>query len=403
MQTNVVVRNVRAEKIIELFHWLLTAKNIHFSPRWIEKLKNISEISWRLLGRKYRIWGDWENAGGGFFEWKYCHFCRKQIRALAHVHQTDLKNIKDLLKEFKCPSCRLQTNKEPSTSSLGLKDNDASGSKSRLKSIEFNAIGEIRTEFSEKRAVPRQPTVCSKLLGRIELSKDLFTNIEHSLDGLTDFSHLWIIYHFHRNEAHAKAKVAPPRLGGQRVGIFSTRSPHRPCPIGLSLVEIDHVDGKNIYFRGTDMVDGTPVLDIKPYIPRYDNPVLDVSGKDSVISQAAIANLFITHTSVPIQTECHPKTVVENVQTFDAREEPDGEETVSSAAIAASTSTAHRLPLSSLSQSNRCDQSPGYLRDDTAGVKVPKWVLAETSLDVLFNERANQQIAELEVNRVSFK
>lgn len=139
--------------------------------------------------------------------------------------------------------------------------------------ITFKPIGIIRTEFPEKRAVPRQPAVCSKLTGYIELNKDVFNNPEHSLDRLSDFSHLWIIYHFHKNDTHAKAKVAPPRLGGERVGIFSTRSPHRPCPIGLSLVEIDRIDVCRIYFRGTDMIDGTPILDIKPYIPRYDSPI----------------------------------------------------------------------------------------------------------------------------------
>lgn len=119
----------------------------------------------------------------------------------------------------------------------------------------FKPIGFIRTVFSEKRAVPRQPSV-NRLLGRIEISQNVFNNPEHSLDGLNSFSHLWIIYHFHRNESHAKAKVAPPRLGGSRVGVFSTRSPHRPCPIGLSLVEIDKIDDKSVYFYGTDMVDG---------------------------------------------------------------------------------------------------------------------------------------------------
>lgn len=89
---------------------------------------------------------------------------------------------------------------------------------------------------------------------------------------------MWIIFHFHKNDLFTKAKVSPPRLKGQRVGVFSTRSPHRPCPIGLSLVEIQKVEGSCIYFLGTDMVDGTPVLDIKPYIPVYDspsNPILD--------------------------------------------------------------------------------------------------------------------------------
>lgn len=94
----------------------------------------------------------------------------------------------------------------------------------------------------------------NKLKSVIELNSDIFTNPEHSLEGLEGFSHLWIIYHFHKNNSHPKAKVAPPRLGGERVGVFSTRSPHRPCPIGLSLVEIDKIDKSIIYFYGTDMV-----------------------------------------------------------------------------------------------------------------------------------------------------
>lgn len=195
------------------------------------------------------------------------------------MHQTDLKNVKDLLKDFKCPSCKLQNDEKLPASCEHSKLNGTNAMCcDRSKSIDFIPIGEIRTEFPKKRAVPRQPTVCSKLLGCIDLSKNVFTNPEHSLDGLCDFSHLWIIYYFHKNDAHAKAKVAPPRLGGERVGIFSTRSPHRPCPIGLSLVEIDRIVGKTIYFHGTDMVDGTPVLDIKPYIPRYDNPIQSSLG-----------------------------------------------------------------------------------------------------------------------------
>lgn len=96
---------------------------------------------------------------------------------------------------------------------------------------------------------------------------------------MEDYSHLWIIYYFHKNSSHAKAKVAPPRLNGERIGIFATRSPHRPSPIGLSLVEIDRIEGTTISFFGTDMVDGTPVLDIKPYIPAYDTPLQPETGK----------------------------------------------------------------------------------------------------------------------------
>lgn len=134
-------------------------------------------------------------------------------------------------------------------------------------------IGVIRTVFPGKRAVPRQASVGSRLPGCIQLNKSVFNNPEHSMEGLENFSHVWIMYHFHKNAANTKSKVAPPRLNGERVGVFSTRSPHRPCPIGLSLVEIQSIDKTCIHFFGTDMVDGTPVLDIKPYIPRYDNPI----------------------------------------------------------------------------------------------------------------------------------
>lgn len=188
------------------------------------------------------------------------HTHSKQVNALTHTHQTDLKVIKNVLADFKCTGCRQQ---QKTISDTDKQEN----------AIKFKPIGWIHSDFPEKRAVPRQPSVCSKLTGYIEISKDVFNNPEHSVDKLEEFSHLWIIYHFHKNDAHAKAKVSPPRLCGERCGIFSTRSPHRPCPIGLSLVEIDRIDGRFVHFRGTDMVHMTPVLDIKPYIPRYDSPM----------------------------------------------------------------------------------------------------------------------------------
>lgn len=189
------------------------------------------------------------------------------MNALTNTHQTDLKVIRSLLTDFKCSGCKEQ-------------QKIADDKEKEQNFVKFKAIGWIHSDFPEKRAVPRQSSVCSKLPGFIEISKDVFNNPEHSLEKLEDFSHLWIIYHFHKNDTHAKAKVSPPRLHGERCGIFSTRSPHRPCPIGLSLVEIDRIEGRFIYFHGTDMVDMTPVLDLKPYIPRYDNPMQNrLTGK----------------------------------------------------------------------------------------------------------------------------
>lgn len=196
---------------------------------------------------------------------------RQQVKNLTHVQRKDIASVNQLLNNFKCQNCRQQ---EDNTKNQNLRNQESVSD-----GVEFRPIGVIRTGFAEKRAVPRQPSVGSRLKGKIDISADVFTNPEHSLEGLDEFSHLWILYHFHKNTSHPKAKVSPPRLKGERVGVFSTRSPHRPCPIGLSLVEIDKIENSAIYFSGTDMVDGTPVLDIKPYIPFYDAPNLFESGK----------------------------------------------------------------------------------------------------------------------------
>ena len=89
------------------------------------------------------------------------------------------------------------------------------------------------------------------------------------------YSHAWIIFLFHDNDNIAvKSKVRPPQLDGERFGLFSTRTPHRPNPIGLSLCKIDKIEDDTVFFSGVDIIDGTPILDIKPYIPAFDNPDL---------------------------------------------------------------------------------------------------------------------------------
>ncbi|XP_006143774.1 tRNA (adenine(37)-N6)-methyltransferase isoform X2 [Tupaia chinensis] len=91
--------------------------------------------------------------------------------------------------------------------------------------------------------------------------------------GLEQFSHVWILFVFHKNgHLSCKAKVQPPRLNGAKTGVFSTRSPHRPNAIGLTLAKLEKVEGGTIYLSGIDMIQGTPVLDIKPYIAEYDSP-----------------------------------------------------------------------------------------------------------------------------------
>ncbi|XP_057580311.1 tRNA (adenine(37)-N6)-methyltransferase isoform X2 [Hippopotamus amphibius kiboko] len=125
-------------------------------------------------------------------------------------------------------------------------------------------IGYLESCFSAKNGTPRQPSICSHSRACLRIRKSIFNNPEHSLMGLEQFSHVCHL--------SCKAKVQPPRLNGAKTGVFSTRSPHRPNAIGLTLAKLEKVEGGAIYLSGIDMIHGTPVLDIKPYIADYDSP-----------------------------------------------------------------------------------------------------------------------------------
>lgn len=94
---------------------------------------------------------------------------------------------------------------------------------------------------------------------------------EHSLRGLEGFSHVWLLPYFHLNtNKDFRPVIHPPRLKGKTIGVFASRSPHRPSPIGLSLAKLDKIEGSTLHLSGIDLVDGTPILDIKPYVPASD-------------------------------------------------------------------------------------------------------------------------------------
>ncbi|XP_005089019.1 tRNA (adenine(37)-N6)-methyltransferase [Aplysia californica] len=134
-------------------------------------------------------------------------------------------------------------------------------------------IGYMKSLFHYKNGTPRQSSLCESARGILVIEKSVFTNPEHSLEGLEEYSHAWILFIFHKNNnPHSKAKVKPPRLNGRRVGVFASRSPYRPNNVGLSLVKIEKVEGSSVHVSGIDILDGTPVVDIKPYIPEYDAP-----------------------------------------------------------------------------------------------------------------------------------
>lgn len=139
--------------------------------------------------------------------------------------------------------------------------------------MNIEPIAYIRTDFPEKFGIPRQSGLASSLRGRIEFA-DRFRNRD-AVRGLEGFSHLWLIWGFSGNRTVGwQPTVRPPRLGGNgHMGVFATRSPFRPNPIGLSCVEIESVltdiaNGPVIVVRGADLMDMTPIYDIKPYV-RY--------------------------------------------------------------------------------------------------------------------------------------
>jgi tRNA-Thr(GGU) m(6)t(6)A37 methyltransferase TsaA len=140
--------------------------------------------------------------------------------------------------------------------------------------FDFQPIGIVHSCFPEKFGIPRQPGLVKEATAVLELFPP-YNRIE-ALDGLEAFSHLWLIFVFHASLQEVwKPTVRPPRLGGnKRVGVFASRSMYRPNPIGLSVVELEGVDitaaQPRIYLKGVDLLDGTPVLDIKPYLPYVD-------------------------------------------------------------------------------------------------------------------------------------
>ncbi len=142
-------------------------------------------------------------------------------------------------------------------------------------------IGIVRSPFKEKFAVPRQPSLAPSVQAEIELF-DLANN-EEAVRGIEQFSHLWILFLFDQNLAKGwSPTVRPPRLGGnERVGVFASRSTFRPNGIGMSAVELKGIIKKNgklfIKIGSCDFVHGTPVIDIKPYIP-YSDAVLHAHG-----------------------------------------------------------------------------------------------------------------------------
>jgi tRNA-Thr(GGU) m(6)t(6)A37 methyltransferase TsaA len=157
--------------------------------------------------------------------------------------------------------------------------------------MQLNPIGTIESCFRDKFGTPRQPGLVPEATAQLRLRPDLQPEI--CLQGLEGFSHVWLIFWFHLNKiSQYHAKVHPPRLEGKSVGLFATRTPHRPNPLGLSLVRLVRIENSILYFSGIDLVDGTPVLDIKPYLPEIEGIPAERAGWTSEATTTQISVEF---------------------------------------------------------------------------------------------------------------
>lgn len=173
--------------------------------------------------------------------------------------------------------------------------------------MEIRPVAYIRTEFPEKFGIPRQSGLVSGLRGQIVFQPS-YRNPD-ALRGLENFSHIWLIWEFNANRGgngQWQPTVRPPRLGGNtHIGVFATRSPFRPNPLGLSCVQIESIDldtpeGPVINVMGADLMDGTPVYDIKPYLKYSDSHPDSVCGYVDGLKDERLEVIIPPHLSASI-------------------------------------------------------------------------------------------------------
>ncbi|MDP3979002.1 MAG: tRNA (N6-threonylcarbamoyladenosine(37)-N6)-methyltransferase TrmO [Pseudomonas sp.] len=184
-------------------------------------------------------------------------------------------------------------------------------------SYSVSPIGFVRSCFKEKFAIPRQPQLAPAARGVLELLAPFDTG--EAVQGLEQVSHVWLLFLFHQAlEERPRLKVRPPRLGGNKsVGVFASRATHRPNGIGQSVVTLDKVEPGRLWLSGIDLLDGTPVLDIKPYVPYADSvqgacnriaeaapPLIAVRWLDEALGQARRHGLRLDEPLVELIEQC---------------------------------------------------------------------------------------------------
>lgn len=201
-------------------------------------------------------------------------------------------------------------------------------------SYSFEPIGVVHSCFSEKFAIPRQPLLAPAARGVVELWPPF--DAAEAVEGLAGVSHLWLLFVFHAAASGPKhLRVRPPRLGGnQRIGVFASRATHRPNPIGQSVVKLDRVEPGRLHISGIDLLDGTPILDIKPYVPYADaltdahNRLADaapqpvpVGWTDKALHQATLQARRLQQPVVELIEQCLAQDPKPAYQTPDAHRE----------------------------------------------------------------------------------
>ena len=133
-----------------------------------------------------------------------------------------------------------------------------------MESIEYRPIGIIQSPFKTPEGSPIQPTAARGVEGKIEI----FPEFEEGLQDLTGFSHIFMLYHFHLSTRFSL--MVKPYLDDEYHGVLATRAPSRPNPIGISVVRLMKIESCDLHIQNIDVIDGTPLLDIKPYVPAFD-------------------------------------------------------------------------------------------------------------------------------------
>lgn len=171
----------------------------------------------------------------------------------------------------------------------------------------FSPIGKISSCYKEKFGIPRQAGLVPEARALLELLPPY--NRPEAFQGLEAFSHVWLLFVFHQNLRDTwKATVRPPRLGGnERRGVFSTRSPFRPNSLGLSAVELEKLEMHNsrvvLHLKGIDLLDGTPILDIKPYLPYADRISTATAGFASEAPDMRLEVVFTEESQTAVLTQ----------------------------------------------------------------------------------------------------